>query len=147
MLEMDPQVRALWTQALRDGTRVQGDGALHYQDADGGVWKQCCLGVLCELAAKAGVVNVDSELDRGSVMKSYDGERALLPPSVQAWAGLHSDDPLLRPYVEGDEGYLSYNGDDQEWMHCSSANDDEGLTFLDIADLIDGGEDATTQQA
>lgn len=145
MLEMNPEVRALWTKALRDGTRVQGTGKLHYQDPADGVWKQCCLGVLCELAAEAGVVDVETATSNYHL---YDDEFSLLPSSVRIWAGLDKEDPYLRPFIEGDEGYdHEREADSQGEMSCVAANDDEDLTFLDIADLIDGGEDAVAQQA
>jgi hypothetical protein len=121
MLDMNPEIRARWAAALRSGTYRQGHHALHQQQLDGD--KFCCLGVLCDLAVKAGV-QVDV-FRNGET--SYDGFPDILPPSVAAWAGLDGPNPYLTTY--GRAGELN-DGDE-----CGNA-----LTFAEIADLIDGGD-------
>lgn len=48
------KARRLWVKALRSGEYKQGYGYLHYKR--GGKDKFCCLGVLCDLAVKNGVI-------------------------------------------------------------------------------------------
>jgi hypothetical protein len=93
---------------------------LGYLDEEG-VERFCCLGVLCELAVEAGV------LERADVPDSVDtvfeyGEAAaqdLLPDEVLYWAGLTS---MANPTL----GEFSAAG----W-------NDNGSTFAEIADLIE----------
>jgi len=50
---MVPEIKAQWVAALRSGEYVKGRNHLQ---KDG---KFCCLGVLCELAVKAGIVTAN----------------------------------------------------------------------------------------
>jgi hypothetical protein len=118
MLEMDPGIRARWTAALRSGQYVQGYGQLRQ---GGG---HCCLGVLCDLAAKSGVISWD-DIGPGS---------GFLPGKVVDWAGLAGEnarDPILAHFPD-DEGA-------DEDAAAASLNDDH-FSFAQIADLIDGGD-------
>jgi len=117
---MNPEIKAQWVAALRSGDYQQGKGALH-QYSTGNPDLFCCLGVLCHLAAEAGVVQ--SHLTgRGEVQ--YDHAALILPPSVSAWAGLGGN---LSPQVPNDSG-----------IPISLANlNDGGSTFERIADLIE----------
>lgn len=124
MLEMNPQVRAMWTAALRSGEYTQGVGGLR-NNAD----EFCCLGVLCDLAVKNGAyvtVTADDEMNGFT----YGGEIGFLPSLVREWAGLSERDPVLVPAEDNPE----HDGD----LHAAQLND-EGKTFAEIADLIDGG--------
>ncbi|HEY6276973.1 MAG TPA: hypothetical protein VIX86_11640 [Streptosporangiaceae bacterium] len=105
-LDMNPEVRAQWCAALRSGEYQQGRAELRSADHK----KHCCLGVLTDLAARAGV--------------PVDWETAILPYLVTAWAGLTYGNPMLA------RGHLTATG----------ANDDEKWTFAEIADDIDGGQ-------
>src|SRR6185437_7486402 len=119
---MNPEVKDLWTGGLRSGEFTQGKG---YLDKDG---KQCCLGVLCILAVRAGV-EVDVFTDEDGTV-SYDGHDLLLPPSVMAWAGLDDENPAVT-YVE--DGPFGPQSDGLGYV-----NDEvEGGTFERIAGLID----------
>jgi hypothetical protein len=124
-LEMNPEIRAQWTDALRVGGYQQGHNALRLGNAF------CCLGVLCDLAEQAGVTQAreDDAMDG----YSYDGLGDLLPPSVCEWAGLSESGPTVT--IEnwpGREGQPT----DRELIDL---NDDEGWDFAQIADAIDGG--------
>jgi hypothetical protein len=123
-LDMDPEIRAQWAAALRSGDYQQTSGLLHRTIATsaGKPAGYCCLGVLCDLAEKAGVVT-SRIVDSGVV--SYGGTGATgsetsLPAAVQAWAGLTHGDPRVR-------------GND-----LSIWNDSHRKTFAEIADLIEG---------
>ncbi len=116
-LDMNPEIRDRWTAALRSGQYPQGKEMLRTPDG----W--CCLGVLCDLAEKAGVVA--AVMDDGDWI--YDGEPCHLPVSVMTWAGLSSVNPEQpeQPEDPGDHDTLAGRNDD-------------GVTFADIADLIEG---------
>ena len=121
MLEMNPGIRAQWTAALRSGEYQQGRAALH---ADG---MFCCLGVLCDLAVKAGVVSAAAAREDGYPW-AYDGVPDYLPKSVQEWAGLKEGNPLV------------YGPNAPARDHLARLNDDyEDYDFARIADAIDGG--------
>lgn len=138
MLEMDPAIRARWAAKLRSNEFIQGTSWLGYDDIrDEDRRKNCCMGVLCELAIEDGIIT--SEIIEGTVI--YAGEARLLPEEVRVWAGLYDPDPDLRNFREGDQGYFD---DPDGVMTCSAANDQEGMNFFQIADLIDGGVDASS---
>jgi hypothetical protein len=117
-LEMDPEIRARWTAALRSGEYEQGEGTLRAND------KFCCLGVLCDLAAKADVISapVEADGDAGDNPVGawyYANRNDYLPEEVKAWAGLNSCNPVV-----GDSPLGNLN--------------DGGWTFARIADAIEG---------
>lgn len=115
-LDMNPEIRAQWTDALRSGRYKQGNGYLHRGDDS-----YCCLGVLCDLAVKAGAITAPANLLDAW---TYDGYPDYLPESVRDWAGLTSGNPVVRR-----------NG---LAMLLANVNDDD-VPFAEIADLIDGG--------
>jgi hypothetical protein len=127
-MSMNADIKAQWTAALRSGEYVQGHG---YLNADG---KLCCLGVLCELAVKAEVIeSTISEHD--SIITYGDKEMDVLPPAVREWAGL----PDSNRY--GNPNNPTVIKDDDE-ISLAELNDGEGHaerkhTFEEIADLID----------
>ena len=120
MLEMNPEIRAQWCAALRSGDYQQTKRALRHNDS------YCCLGVLCDLAVKAGIIEDAKPMPMGIASDApgrmgYDGTSHYLPERVQTWAALASNDPEV--------------GAD---LSLAIAND-WGQTFAEIADLIDGG--------
>jgi hypothetical protein len=125
MLEMNPVIRAQWTDALRVGGYQQGHNALRLGEAF------CCLGVLCDLAEQAGVTQAREDEAVGGY--SYDGLGDLLPESVREWAGLDASGPVVT--VENYPG-LEGQPTDRELVEL---NDDERWDFARIADAIDGG--------
>lgn len=72
--------------------------------------KYCCLGVLTDIAEKDGI--------------QVEWDFAVTPGNVAEWAGLDSRDPLLEL-------------EDGTHISCSGVNDDLGLDFNRIADLIE----------
>lgn len=111
---MNPDVKKEWTEALRSGEYPQTAGTLR---DDVGF---CCLGVLCEIAVKHGVIPEVSVEDING-KNFYDYDRATATPSrkVIEWAGLPDSNPTLGEYAAA------------EW------NDEQGKGFNEIADLID----------
>lgn len=97
---MKPEVKIAWVDALCSGEYVQGRHSLnrnnHYF---------CCLGVLCEVAHKRGVVSKICEKSYiymgkcGEMVYLYGndsiGETSLLPKEVVEWAELESQNPKI----------------------------------------------------
>ena len=131
---MDPVVKQQWIDALRSGEFEQAQSVLNTNGA------YCCLGVLCELAIRAGVpvvkaINPDQDCD--VPVWHYDGEAAYPPPSVTAWAGLEVSNPVVserrtQPCACGYEGCTNII---EPEMTLSCLNDN-GSTFDEIADVI-----------
>lgn len=122
MLEMNPEIRARWCEALRSGTYQQGRCYLRQGD------KYCCLGVLEELRLKE--VGSDWIIDWKSeaiyVPQDDPEHQCVLSDSTVEWAGLESHSPYVN-----DRALHAYN-------------DLENKTFAEIADIIDGGQDVKT---
>ena len=121
---MNATIRDQWVAALRSGQHRQGFGRLVHRRLIGPY--HCCLGVLCELAAQAGVV---TRLPTCGSYVSSDGEVAVayLPLKVRQWAGLPHDGSGLEEQVR-------------------TMNDCCNCTFAQIADVIStqpGDEDAS----
>lgn len=125
-MSMNAEIKAQWVAALRSGEYRQGEGMLHHVRDD----NYCCLGVLCDLASKAGVeVYVSVEFNR----TSYDGNAHSLPPSVQEWAWLDSELPEVGLSTAA---VLEVGGSEDEPAHLAGLNDN-GWSFEQIADQID----------
>ena len=82
-----------WIAALKGegeykGVYKQGRGALHKIGQGRKKDTFCCLGVLCDLAVKAKVLDVPVLYGREYY---YDGSTAYLSDTVREWAGMASD--------------------------------------------------------
>jgi hypothetical protein len=118
---MNQEIKQQWLAALRSGEYRQARQALRHGDTF------CCLGVLCDLHAKAtgGEWRI-SNWNEGM----YDNDISGLPHTVRAWAGLDRRYPLI------DETDITYFNDGAE-------GDDEDFativphSFAQIADLIE----------
>jgi hypothetical protein len=99
-----------WAAALESGEFEQGREALNSNG------QFCCLGVACEVAIREGVPLEKKEHSLYTVY--YDGERDMLPPSVQAWLSLADS---AGAYAGG---------------RLIEDNDDRRLTFKEIAEII-----------
>ena len=116
---MDQEIKQQWVDTLRFGNYPQTFNRL--QDDNG----YCCLGVLCELAVKAGIIPApvyaaDDDTPGTKVWHYDDDFTAALPYRVSQWAGLDIDNPVL----DLDNGTTA--------IICN----DRGQSFSDIADLI-----------
>ena len=109
---MDQEIKQKWVKALRSGKYKQGETYLHRTDN-----RFCCLGVLCDLAAKEGVVSAIKS-DEDDVAYAYDAWSQILPPSVMAWADLADANPVAG-------------------AHALANLNDTGTTFAQIADIIE----------
>lgn len=83
---MNPEVKKMWIDALESGEYKQGQGQLRTAASN----KFCCLGVLSDLAYKAGVIDEPELIDGDSFSGwRYDETACGLPPVVGEWAGLY----------------------------------------------------------
>ena len=107
---MVAEIRAEWVKRLRSGDYKKGSIMLH----NTGTGAYCPLGVLCEIAADAGVI---TRLSDGT----YQGHEAdapwfAFPPiEVNGWAGLTIE----------------------QMSEVCKVNDGSGMTFAEMADKIE----------
>lgn len=121
---MNPEVKTLWLTALRSGEYKQGKGYLEKINSEG-VREYCCLGVLCDLAVKAGIVEKETDGAAVSVVGYRVGsyiEAAGLIPKISEWAGV-SEIGIL-PEEQGRGSLINLN-------------DGADFTFSQIADVIE----------
>lgn len=111
---MKHEIMKTWVAALRSGEYEQTQGTLRI---DG---KYCCLGVLCDLAAKA---KVGTWVENDFVCDEYS-DSVHLPWEVVSWSGAHSS----RACLSTRESLVSLN--------------DRGKTFTEIADIIEANWEA-----
>jgi len=78
-MKMTQEDRDEWVAALRDGSYKQGKGRLMTLLGDGSV-EACCLGVLCDLQAKKGILR-KGEVLRNNSQWDFDG----LPLYSKGW--------------------------------------------------------------
>jgi hypothetical protein len=121
---MNPEVKRAWVAALRSGEYQQGTGCLRSKDD-----KFCCLGVLTDLAVRAGIAG-PGRLSDGSYRYVFSmGSKVdpsltvvgVLPHPVVDWAGLSSSDGRLP------------HSDRALW----GLNDQDRYTFAQLADIIE----------
>lgn len=133
------EVQAAWVKALRSGEFEQGTARLASEDVTNGRARYCCLGVLCELAYRAGVVETRSTPNHGREGTAflrfieYDGAVTYPNRRVYEWAGVDAG--------YGGEGKVRPTALPTGLAGASLAvlNDDEGWSFEQIADLIERG--------
>lgn len=141
---MNPEIKALWLEALRSGEYEQGEGWLK-QMPDDGPAEYCCLGVLCDLAEKAGIVESREELSGddtpvaryfGRLVTEYGySEVTVLPKAVADWADLKVEHPDVLDYTD----MLGSNscGDFGEGSNSLVSLNDNGVPFDEIANIIE----------
>jgi hypothetical protein len=115
---MKSQIKHQFVSALRSGDYQQGQQRLKNHDEE-----FCVLGVLCDLAVKAGVVKWE---DWGSGF-GFKGELYLIPTEVAVWAGLNSLNGSLPHRAE--TLHIDH--------HTLSSMNDSGWDFKEIADLVE----------
>jgi len=120
MTKMNPEVKALWLEALRSGEYEQGVGHLN-QDG-----KLCCLGVLCEVAIRAALDVTKGHSEFDPTVVTYSGSSDRLPWSLQKWSGVDGVGNIGDAYRAGlPEGSLA------------GLNDEAKYTFDEIAEVIE----------
>lgn len=120
---------------LRSGKYTQGHSVLRSTTDDGAV-KNCCLGIVCDMAVEAGVITspVVYETWAGETSYSYGDEEngfnhAVLPEVVKDWAGFYTDNGSFVPDSDADQ--------EMQEHHCLSGFNDTGVTFPEIADIVE----------
>lgn len=120
---MKQEIRTEWTGALRSGEYAQGTQVLRSLSDE-----FCCLGVLCDLAVKAGVIPEPRENANG---RSYvygsgghdtEEETTVLPQSVMDWAGC-GQNPIIAM--------------DRRSATLAELNDYDAMSLSEIADVIE----------
>lgn len=138
---MNPEIKQQWVEALRSGEYEQTIGSLHttvehtaFLPTGGTETAKvgyCCLGVLCDLAAKSGVVQeyvTDSKnTSFASINDRLDHNRDELPKAVIEWAGVESSNPSI-DYRLTHDGIL---------VNTLAEANDQGVTFEEIAQIIE----------
>lgn len=129
MAKLKPAIKESWVKALRSGEYRQGQGHLYFHG------RHCCLGVLAELAVKAGVT---TKYESGSITEYGDHEtepgweivtwafEGPLPASGHEWDVPQECHPIV---VKHGVGF--------PMVSLITLNDDIQLPFDDIADVID----------
>lgn len=127
---MNPEIKKQWVEALRSGEYKRVVGYLRIGDDSRP--KFCCLGVLCDLAEKAGIGRWEPfqtdyyKEDGGRFMfrTNYadDFSPGILPLGVRDWAGLASRGAKV---------------DVQNFETSLALLNDNGFTFEQIADVIE----------
>lgn len=117
---MNPEVKAEWLAALRSGAYKQAQARLFDPETGG----YCCLGVLCDIAEKRGVIK--RRVDDDGIVWFGNSYTVVEDRRVREWAGLDCSNPEL-PHVKGPD-YVSSS---------AAGHNDNGLSFAEIADLIE----------
>lgn len=136
---IDPEIKELWTTALRSDAFLQGKKSLKIIRRDElgkRIIRHCCLGVLCEIT---GMEELPSscpnlyDLDFGFPDDPDDHNSTVLPYQLAAGVGFISDSnsPMVNPSFY----YPDNLGNTQS--HSLADLNDAGLTFSQIADVID----------
>lgn len=110
---MHKEIAEKWATKLSSGEISQGKGSLGLPDG-----RRCCLGVLCDMAAEAGVIEKPIATTDGEVLL-YDDSYSVLPDSVMDWAGMRMASGV-------------YNGK----REALTADNDSGMSFVEIAKII-----------
>lgn len=125
---MKTEVKKLWLDALRSGEYTQTTGEL--KNSEG----YCCLGVLCDIAVKNGVITEieDGYLSQRDVADSNYIENATLPIEVMYWAELDS----VNPTITLDE-YCCDSCNNNIAYDLSELNDNKNWSFVQISEVIE----------
>ena len=124
---------------LRSGEYKQGQRGLRLKGAVGAPDTFCCLGVMCEMAVEAGVVERrNADPDDGTYWYGDGddiGNNIYLPEKVVDWAGIVSD---IEKESSMDEYHYEQRGSFGESRFGSLAvMNDDGKPFLEIADWME----------
>jgi hypothetical protein len=101
-----------WADLLESGMFKQGRGYLD----DGN--KQCCIGVLCNIAANRNICTITKEESR----LKFDDNGGTAPDSVLEWSGLQNSQGA---FINNNSRVL-----------LTVLNDDKGKSFKEIAEII-----------
>lgn len=118
---MNPEIKRRWIERLRSGQYRQGKNLLHNPGDD----TYCCLGVLCEIAVEDGVITKNGER-LGTV---FGDSTTFLSSAVLQWADLNPAYPGV--------AITDPESSNSSLTSLAYMNDDRGLDFNEIADIIE----------
>jgi len=135
---MYQNIKKKWIEALRSGEYKQGRESLKTTNEHNNDSYYCCLGVLCDIHSRG--TNTVWSGHPNYPVSNYLGCEAFLPHTVIRWAGLEDKVRLVVPYpddcVENNVDITLPNG---QQTSATKLNDDMGLSFVEIADIIESG--------
>ena len=114
-----------WVDALRSGEYVQGHRALY----EGLTHTFCCLGVACDLFAKANPT--EGHWSGNEFFANHESSRASLPRPVADWLGMKREPKFVYQH----NAYAIY--DNASGKSLVQDNDTRKHTFDQIADTIE----------
>jgi len=114
-----------WVKALRSGEFKQGQRYLSFQHRDGQQF-DCCLGVACKLFNRDETNTVKLPFENINGIIKYGPSTKLLPEPLHNYLGITTSD-----------GAYFINGQ----RHSLTNKNDNGSSFLDIADIIESEPD------
>lgn len=131
-IKLKPEVKKQFISALTSGDYTQGSGTLRIVNEKGE--HHCCLGVLTDLAVKAGVCEwsprANAHYTQYGIFKDGVFEASVLPFDVAKWAFEDLDEAAY----EENEGDVIYG---QGWRESLIAlNDAQQKNFIFIAEII-----------
>lgn len=132
-------IQQAWVDGLRSGDYKQGNGQLTTIKPDG-TEEDCCLGVACKLAVKAGVeidVRITPAWARQDGHVSYDGCSGLPSQKVLDWLGLKDCNGSFTIPSRGTDEYRC----DLSRTSLATENDLGHKTFKQIANFIESHAD------
>lgn len=115
---MKEDIKREWVENLLSGKYTQGAGVLRDRSD-----RFCCLGVLCDMAVRAGVIEPPVFIDCDEGFR-YDGQSGLPSEVVVNWAGLPS------------ENGVKWHDDEGVYFDLVTINDN-GSSFAKIAEVIE----------
>lgn len=125
---MDETIKAEWVAALRSGNYYQVHGQLAVRQ--GNSHSFCCLGVLCDILHRKGMIDRVERVEHQEVSIYYDAghgkEGSILPNGVPELVGLSTTSPAAK--VNGRKELLI------------DLNDRDGWSFSQIADIIEASD-------
>lgn len=131
-----------WVHVLKSEGLTQATGALHkLADEDAGIDRTkdgfCCLGVVCDLAHKYGIVERVVSYDE----VAYGEERntTTLPREVIDFLGLSQSNPHVEVLSqEADPDFADdYDEDEVDTYDLATLNDEHGFDFEKLGELIE----------
>ncbi|NJO64368.1 MAG: hypothetical protein HC836_41230 [Richelia sp. RM2_1_2] len=132
---MNQEIKQKWIVALRSGNYKQGRELLCIVN-EKKEEEYCCLGVLCEIAAKENIVEKTKFLDCDFFRYGISGY--VLSTEVMSWAAIDSSLAELPANLcfHKDGGIISCNHNSKP-INLGVLNDAYNLTFDEIADVIE----------
>lgn len=124
---MKQNILKKWVENLRSGKFEQGKAALRSNDN-----KYCCLGVLCETIKEE--MGISWQSNANGFGYYFDDRYDILPYSVVNYCGIPGSTGDLKIEYITDE--INDSGGHEAYTSLTELND-HGLSFLDIANIIE----------